>query len=184
MDEIGVINLEQIKNILADRIVTYARVVVDFRPQKEDPNRVRIAAGGNLIAYPDKLTTRTADLTMSKILWNSVLSTDDAQYATLDIANFYLGTPLDRYEYMKIPLSIFPQHTKDQYDLNNMAYQGCVWLEIRKTIYGLEQAGILAYICKLLREKLAPHGYYEVNYKYPWIVAPRDTPGTILISRG
>jgi len=30
---------------------TYARVVVDYRPQKEDPNRIRIAVGGNLITY-------------------------------------------------------------------------------------------------------------------------------------
>ena len=101
---------------------------MDFRPQKEDRNRVRITAGGNLIAYPDELTTRTADHTVSKILWNSVLSTDDARYATLNIANYYLGTPLDRYEYMKIPLSIFTQHIKDHYDLDNMAYQGYVWL--------------------------------------------------------
>ena len=93
MDAIRVMNLEQIKNIPSDRVVTYARVVVDFRPQKKDPNRVRITAGGDLIAYPDELTTRTADLTVSKIPWNSVLSTNDARYATLDIANFYLGTP-------------------------------------------------------------------------------------------
>ena len=66
---------------------------MDFRPQKEDPNRIRIAVGGNLIAYPDKLTTRTADLTVSNILWDSVLNTDDGQYATLDIAYFYFGTP-------------------------------------------------------------------------------------------
>ena len=39
---------------------------------------------------------------MSKILWNSVLSTADARYATLDVANFYLVTPLHRYEYMKM----------------------------------------------------------------------------------
>jgi len=30
---------------------TYARIVVDHRPQKEDPNRIRIAVGGNLITY-------------------------------------------------------------------------------------------------------------------------------------
>ena len=109
MDAIRVMNLEQIKNNPVDRVVTYARVVVDFRPHKEDPNRVRITAGGNLITYPDKLTTRTSDFTVSKILWNSVLSTDDARYATLDIANLYFGIPLDRYEYTKIPLSIFSQ---------------------------------------------------------------------------
>ena len=99
---------------------------------------------------------------MSNILWNSVLSTDDAKYATLDIANFYLGTPLDRYEYMKMPLDIFPQHIKEQYDLDNMAYQGYAWLEIKKAIYGLPQAGMLAN--KQLQKKLPKHGYFEVNH--------------------
>ena len=82
MNALHIMNLEEIKLIPKDSIVTYARIVVDFRPQKKDPNRVRITAGGNLIAYPDELTTRTADLTCSKILWNSVLSTKDAKYAT------------------------------------------------------------------------------------------------------
>ena len=81
LNAIRVMTLEEIKNIPADRVVTCARVVVDFRPQKEDPNRVQITAGGNLLAYPDELATRTADLTVSKILWNSVLSTADAHYA-------------------------------------------------------------------------------------------------------
>ena len=43
------------KHIPAERVVTYARAVVDFRPQKEHPNRVGITAVGNLIVYPDEL---------------------------------------------------------------------------------------------------------------------------------
>ena len=70
---------------------------MDFRLQKEDPNHAKNTTGGNLIAYLDELTTRTSDLTVTKILWNSVLNTDNA-YATLDLAIFYLGTPLGRYE--------------------------------------------------------------------------------------
>ena len=66
----------EIPNIPKDRTVTYARVVVDFRPQKEDPHRIRITAGGNLINYPGKLLTWTADITTSKLMWNSVLSTE------------------------------------------------------------------------------------------------------------
>ena len=38
-------SLDEIKNIPKDRIVSYARIVVDYRPQKMDPNRVRITAG-------------------------------------------------------------------------------------------------------------------------------------------
>jgi len=63
---------------------------------------------------------------------------------------------------MKMPLSIFPQHTRDQYEMDNKAVNGFVYLEIRKAIYGLPQAGILAN--KLLRKRLAPHGYYEVAH--------------------
>ena len=66
--------LEEIKQIPGDRTVTYARIVVDFWPQKKDPNQVGITVGGNLIEYPGELTTRTADLTTSKIMWNSVIS--------------------------------------------------------------------------------------------------------------
>ena len=42
----------EIAKIPSDCTVTYARIVVDYRPQKDDPNRVRITVGGNLIDYP------------------------------------------------------------------------------------------------------------------------------------
>ena len=53
---------DEIDNLPADQIVTYARIVVNFRPQREDPNRVQMTAGGNLIKYPGEIRTRTADL--------------------------------------------------------------------------------------------------------------------------
>ena len=46
---INYMNYEEIKSIPGDRTVRYARIGVEFRPQKTDPNRVRITAGGNLI---------------------------------------------------------------------------------------------------------------------------------------
>ena len=61
-----------------------------------------MTVGGNLIDYPFELTTRTADMVSSKILWNSVISTDGARFASADIKNMYLETPLDRFEYMKM----------------------------------------------------------------------------------
>ncbi len=82
-------------NIPSNRTVTYTRIVINHCPQKEDPNRVRITVGGNLIDYPFELTTRTADMVSSKILWNSVISTKDARFAGTDIKNMYLETPLD-----------------------------------------------------------------------------------------
>ena len=58
-----------------------------------DPHHIRITAGGNLINYPGKLTSRTADLTTSKLMWNGVLSTKGAKYMCLDIKNCYLTAP-------------------------------------------------------------------------------------------
>ena len=159
---IFVMTPDEILRIPKDRVVTYGRIVVDYRPQKKDPNRVHITTGGNLIQYPGELTTRTADLTTSKILWNSVLNTPGAKFMGIDIKSFYLLAPLERYEYMKMPLSIFPQHVCEQYNLEQHAKEGFVFLEIRGAIYCLPQAGALAN--KLLRKRLAPAGYYEVAH--------------------
>ena len=99
---------DEIYFILEDRMVTYVRIVIYFRPQKEDPNRVRITTGGNLIKMPGDLTTRTSDLTTPKRLWNSILSTEGAKFAGFNIAIFYLGIDMERYEYMKMPVFLFP----------------------------------------------------------------------------
>ena len=46
VNSIFVLLYDNIWEILADRTVTYARIVVDYCPQKADPNRVRITAEG------------------------------------------------------------------------------------------------------------------------------------------
>jgi hypothetical protein len=153
---------DEIKQIPRDRTVTYARIVVDYRPQKDDPNRVRITVGGNLIDYPGELTTRTADLTTSKILWNSTISTPGARFACADIGDMYLQTPLDRYEYMKIKASLIPEEFMQQYQLHDKIHNGYVYMEIRRGAYGLPQAGILAN--KLLKKRLSEHGYFELPH--------------------
>ena len=66
---------DEIRDIPPDKTVTYARIVVDYWPQKADPNRVRLTAGGNLLNVPGDLSTKTADLKTSKILWNIGFST-------------------------------------------------------------------------------------------------------------
>ena len=109
---------KKIRHIPQDIVVTYARLVVDFRPPKDDPDPVRITDGGNLIKYPGELTTRIADIITDKILWNSILSTKVARFMGLDIKNFYLGTPVDRFEYMKIPITLLTTHVRQQYQLH------------------------------------------------------------------
>jgi hypothetical protein len=124
-ETIEFMSIDKIKAIPKDRTVTYARIVVDYRPQKKDPNRVRITVGGNLIDYPGELTTRTADLITSKILWNSTLSTPGARYMCADVKNFYLCTPMDGPEYMKMKADLFPEEFMDKYKLH-----GYIWIHI------------------------------------------------------
>jgi hypothetical protein len=95
----------------------------------------------------------------SKIMWNSVISTPDAKFARADIKNMYIKTPLDWYEYMRMPLNLFPDDIVDHYNLSQKARNGFVYMEIRKGMYGLPQARILAN--KLLKNWLALHGYFE-----------------------
>ncbi len=72
MDAIFVMDPKDLPNIPKDQPPTYAKVVVAYRPQKEDPYQIRIAAGGNLISYPGELTMCTANMMTAKLHWNSV----------------------------------------------------------------------------------------------------------------
>ena len=70
---------------------------------------------GNLINYPDDVGTPTATLLLIKIFLNSIISTPGAKFATDDLANFYLMTPLTRPEYANVKLSDIPEEVIQEY---------------------------------------------------------------------
>ena len=80
----------------------------------------------------------------------------------VDIKNMYLATPMDRFEYMRMPIELIPEKIMKQYKLSEKIKNGYIYIQIERGMYGLPQAGILAN--KLLRKQLKPHGYYEVNH--------------------
>jgi hypothetical protein len=45
----------------------------------------------------------------SKLVWNSTISTPGACFGVTEIKNMYLDTPLNCYEYRKIPILLLPQ---------------------------------------------------------------------------
>jgi hypothetical protein len=135
---------------------------VDIRPNKSEFHRVRLTVGSNLIQYPGDVSTRSADLTTSKCLWNSTISTDGANYMCLDVKNFYLGTPMDTFEYMRIPIKLIPHEIIEQYNLLPLVSNGHVYIEVQKGMYNLPQAGILAN--QLLARRLAIHGYHQTKF--------------------
>ncbi len=95
-------------------------------------------------------------------MWNSVISMPGAKFGGADTKNMYLETPLDRYEYMRMPLKLSPDDIIKHYNLHEKALNGYVYMKIRHGMYGLPQAGILAN--KLLRKRLGRHGYFEVQH--------------------
>jgi hypothetical protein len=116
--------------------VTYGRIVTAYRPDKKEPNRTRLTIGGDQINYPHDCGTPTADLLTVKHLLNSTISTPGAKFMTLDIKDFYLNTPLNRYEYLRLKLADLPQDVIDHYNLNDKEKKGFVYVEVRRGMYG------------------------------------------------
>ena len=62
---------------------------------------------------------------------------------------------MSTYRYMKIPLKYITEEIMSEYNLSAIASHDYVYVEIRKGMYGLKKAGIIAF--QRLVKKLAPH---------------------------
>ena len=134
----------QFSAVPTGRTATYLRLVVADRPTKSNPRRVRFTVGGDKVNYPGDASTKVADLPTAKILINSVISTPGARFMGIDIKDFYLNNPMDRYEYMRMPTNCIPKKIFDLCNLGPLVHKGAVYVEIRKGMCGLPQAGRLA----------------------------------------
>lgn len=98
-----------------------------------------------------------------KLLINSVISTEGAIFFTLDIEDFYLNTLLKRFKYLHLRMKDIPEDVIKQYNLKEKAMpEGLIYVEVRKGMYGLPQAGLLAQ--ELLEKRLDKHGYWQSQY--------------------
>jgi hypothetical protein len=168
------------ENIPNDRNITYGKIVCDYKPHKKEKERVRLTVGGDILDYSGDGATSAADITTFKILINSTLSTEDAAMMMMDIKNYYLGTPLPRFEYMNILLSRFPEEIIQKYNLNAVAIDGWVYIEIRKGMHGLKQAGLLAN--QLLQTRLEPFGFYPARHTPGlWLHKTRPISFTLVV---
>ncbi len=152
--------------------ITYAQVCVNYLPEKEDPNHTRVTVGGNLLHYPGNCSTPTVGMITVKLHLNSIISTKNARYCTIDLKGFYLNTPMDQPEYMRIKISNLPPNFVKAYNFNDLATdEGTIYVKIQKGMYNLPQAGILAQ--NLLKLRLNQHGYQQYNitpglWKHDW----------------
>ena len=141
--------------------VTYGNFVCDHRPLKAEPLRVRLTVGGDRLDYPYDTASPASNLVDAKLLINSVIldANIGAQFMAADLKDFFLNTPMERAEYMKIKYKYFPSSIRTAYDLQHVVTNdGWVYIKIIKGMYSLKQAAKIAY--DLLKKRLALHGYY------------------------
>ena len=144
--------------------VTYANLVCDFRPHKEEKHRVRLTLGGDKLEYYGETASPAANLLETKILINSVISDSKkgARFASLDIKDFFLQSTLPEKEYLRIHERYFSPYFRQLYKLQNKINKnGYVYCEKIKGMYGLKQAAILAY--KRLKNILEAAGYKQIQ---------------------
>ena len=123
--------------------------------------RIRGAAGGDRVHFPGDVSARCAGMSDIKILINSVVS-DGANWMSIDIKDFYLGTPMERPEFMRIPVRMIPTKIMEKYNLQQFVHNGSVLFQIDKGMYGLPQAGRLAQ--NRLVSHLDKHGYKQAPH--------------------
>ena len=133
------------QHIPKGRAIGNIRIVAALKPLKTEMHRIRFTIAHHHHDFTGATSTPTVDMPTVKCHINSTISTPDAKYATMDISDFYLNTVMNRPEYMRIPLKIIPQQIIDQYNLTELAHNGYIYFQVDKGLYGLVQAGKLAY---------------------------------------
>ncbi len=63
-----------------------------------------------------------------------------------------------------MPIKLIPQSFVEEFDLQCKTKDRFVYMEIRYSMYGLPQVGILAN--QLLKKRLPKYGYYKVPYTH------------------
>ena len=87
---------------------------------------------------------------------------------TMDISDFYLNLLLPQPEYIQIKISDIPEEIINEYHLREKATKtGHVYIEARKGMYGLPQAGLIAN--KLLKK----------TTQQTWVQAKQNSTGTM-----
>ena len=149
-------------DVPAGKIVAYYNPQLKYKMKNgELVMRVRGTIGGDQLPYTGPTAAQTAALEVMRLLLNALVS-EGANLMTLDIKDFYLGTPLDEPEFMRIPLKFIPLELQTKYNLKAIQTHDCVIMRIEKSIYGLKQAGLLSQ--DRLVAHLAKHGYLQCHF--------------------
>ena len=148
----------------AHKKITYANFVCDIRHLKDEPYRVRLVVGGDKLPYDDDAGSPAASILETKLLINSVISgaKQGARFLSMDLKDFFLASPMPEPEFMKIHRRYIPEDIIIKYNLEQKFDNNYIYVRIKKGMYGLKQAAILAY--EHLVKNLKPHGYTPIPH--------------------
>jgi len=114
---------------------TYVQIVWADRLQKK---KQKECAGWSVVTeYSMTVNLPTANLITMKCYINSTISMPGSKYCTMDITYFYLGTTMIEFEYIRVPLSMFPIEIQQQYQLTKIIHNNHVIVEVRRSLYGI-----------------------------------------------
>ena len=95
-----------------------------------------MAVGGDKLDYPDETASPTASLIETKLLVNSVISDhklNNAKFCSIDIKDFFLTTPMERAEYIRIHSKYFSKEFLQLYKLQDKIYlDGFIYCRVKK----------------------------------------------------
>eukprot|EP00804_Cyclotella_cryptica_P021964 CCRYP_000899-RA/>CCRYP_000899-RA protein AED:0.44 eAED:0.44 QI:0/-1/0/1/-1/0/1/0/204 len=128
------------------------------RLQKADPYHTRITLGVDRIHYPGDCGTKTGSLETVKLLLNAFSPRLPHGLHRL-ISPTFTVTPRWTDKNTRIKLTDIPEEFIQEYHLQAFAYNGYIYFEVTKGIYGLKQARKLAN--DLLIQHLETHRYYQ-----------------------
>jgi hypothetical protein len=134
--------------------VTYGRICVNHRPQKEEPHRTRLTVGGHplpiqpppnssSIATFRHPALNTCAATSQTFIW-------EPPWIAMNTWKFRSPSPLNE--------------IIEEYKLRPLAHKDHIYMEIRWGMYRLPQAGTLAN--NLLTQRLEPKGCYQCRHTY------------------
>ena len=113
--------------------------------------------------YLSDASSPTTTLTEAKILFNSVISDANkgARFMTCDLKDHFLTSPMTKPQYMKMRWDPIPDEVKLRCNIQSLRHGDYVYIKIKKGMYGLKEAAILAYNKLILH--LTPRRYYPIE---------------------
>ena len=109
----------------------------DIKTQKAESHRKKLTVGVNKLDYPADPSAPAVLLLDTRIHLNSVVA---------DIKNYYLNNLLTHLQYMRIHAEYFTEEFRKEYNMYEFIDKdGYVYCEIRKVMYGLKEAGCVAF---------------------------------------